>query len=298
MRNRMRIAVAGAAGRLGGAVVAELSDAGHTVFGLGRADMDITNPGQVAAVTAMLQPHVIVNCSAYNAVDAAEAAVGEAYAINAHGPGVLAAAALSCGAVLVHFSTDFVFDGRASAPYGEDDDPNPLSVYGASKLAGEDEVRKTPRHYILRVESLFGGTGVNGHRATIDYMAATLGAGQTVRAAVDRVVTPTYVPDAARVTRALLDGRAAPGVYHCVNSGVATWYEVAQEVARLVGGHGGIVPVLSSALTTVAPRPQFCALSNAKLAAAGIPLPTWQSALARHFSELHAAAPVARNAAV
>ena len=146
-----------------------------------------------------------------------------------------------CGTLLVHYGTDFVFDGTASAPYVEDDPVNPLSVYGASKLAGEAEVRSVcPHHYILRVESLFGGAGVGGHRATIDYIADTLVAGSTVRAFVDRTVSPSYVPDVARATRELIARSGPHGTYHCVSTGMTTWYDIAQHIAVELGVHGHI----------------------------------------------------------
>ena len=280
----MRVAVTGAAGRLGGAVVQRLGAAGHHVFPLTRRDLDIRDAAHVAAVMQGLRPGAIVNCSAYNAVDAAESDAEAAYAVNAGGPANLAAVAAELGAVLVHYSTDFVFDGAATVPYGEHDETRPLSVYGASKLAGEVEARKAPRHYVLRVESLFGGQGVNGHRATIDYITATLAEGKAVRALVDRTVTLSYVPDVADVTTALLGGGVPYGTYHCVNSGVTTWFELAVYVASRLGLPGRVEPLTVTELKTVAARPKYCALSNAKLAAAGIQVPDWQSAVERHLA--------------
>ena len=230
-------------------------------------------------------PDAIVNCSAYNAVDAAESDPATAYAVNASGPGNLAAVASHLDSLLIHYSTDFVFDGTGAAPYNEDDATNPLSVYGASKLFGEAAVRTAPRHYVLRVESLFGGKGVNGHRTTIDYFAETLAEPVPVRALVDRTVTPSYVPDVAEVTLALIDGQAAYGTYHCVNSGHTTWFELALHVADRLGVRGSIKPATSAERQTTATRPQYCALSNQKLAAAGIEMPTWQSAIGRHLAD-------------
>jgi len=184
----------------------------------------------------------------------------------------------------VHYGTDFVFDGTAPDPYTEDDPPNPLNIYGASKLAGEHEVRRTRRHYILRVESLFGGSGVNGQRSTIDWIAVKLLAGAVVHAVVDRTASPAYVFDVARVTRLLLENQAPFGTYHCVNSGFGTWYELATEIARGLATDGRIEPVMAVDLRTIAPRPRFCALSNRKLLAAGIPMPNWQAAIRRHLA--------------
>ena len=215
----MRILVIGAAGRLGAAVSDVLLLAGHSVIALSRAELDICNARRVITELDRLQPEAIVNCSAYNAVDAAEADPATAFAVNAHGPSFLACAARAAGALLVHYSTDFVFDGDTRQPYAEDEPTNPLSVYGASKLAGENEIRSTRRHYILRLESLFGGTGRKGHQATIDQMTDKLLAGVPLPALADRTVSPSYVADVARATAMLIELKAPHGTYHCVNSG-------------------------------------------------------------------------------
>ena len=279
----MHIAVMGAGGRLGTAVCHEFRSAGHRVAAFAHTDLDVTDAAQVAGAIERLHPDAIINCSAYNAVDAAETEADAAFALNAHGPALLREAAAACDAPFVHFSTDFVFDGRAAKPYGEADTTNPLGVYGASKLAGEVEVARTPRHYILRVASLFGGSGVRGHRATVDQIADTLLAGGQARALVDRTVSPSYVPDVAWATRMLLEREAPYGTYHCVSGGATTWYELALLVARLVHVPACVEPLLASQLKTRAPRPLFCALSNRKLREIGVELPGWQSALRRHL---------------
>ena len=279
----MRIVITGAAGRLGAALTMELRSAGHQVSPLGHTDLDITDRKQVDAVLKRLRPQVIINSSAYNAVDAAESDSSAAFALNAEGPANLADAARQSGAVLMHYSTDFVFDGAASHPYSEEAATNPLSVYGASKLAGEKDVAKVQRHYILRLESLFGGIGVRGHRATVDQIADAILAGSTVRALQDRTVSPSHVADVSRASRALIEGGCPFGLYHCVNSGFTTWYELALEVSRQLGITAHVVPLLTSNLVTPAPRPRFCALSNQKLTALGIEMPSWDRALEYHL---------------
>jgi dTDP-4-dehydrorhamnose reductase len=280
----MRILVTGAGGRLSGAVSAELASAGHTVAALGRAELDVTDAGHVRAAIARLCPEAIINCSAYKDIDRAETNRETAFAINALGPSVLAEAASATGAILVHYGTAFVFDGTALEPYAEDDAPNPLNVYGASKLSGESAVRCVRGHYILRVESPFGGSSVLRRRATIDWIAARLLSGGVVHAVVDRTVSPSYVFDVAHATRMLLEYQAPFGTYHCVNSGFGTWYELAVEVASALGIAGRIEPVTAADLKTVAPRPRFCALSNLKLYAVGVAMPSWQSAIRQHLS--------------
>ena len=279
---KKHVVVTGAAGRLGSQMAIDLSLGGYRVTRLRRSDLDISSALAVNTTMDALRPDVIVNCSAYNAVDAAESNADHAFAANAHGPAALAAAAARVDAVLVHYSTDFVFDGAAAEPYEEDSATNPLNVYGASKLAGEQEVGAIPRHYILRVESLFGGRAV-GQRATVDFIADNLYAGESVRAIIDRTVSPSEVGDVVRTTTGLIEGNAPFGTYHCVASGSTTWYELAREIAQY-RGRGRVIPVEADEFPTVAPRPRYCALSNSKLLGQGIMMPTWRTALRRHLA--------------
>jgi dTDP-4-dehydrorhamnose reductase len=279
----MKIMITGAAGRLGATIVLEMASAGHTVMALGRSDLDVTDRKRVRATVKALQPDVIINCTAYNAVDDAERHAATAFAVNAHGPANLAAEARGT-ALLVHFSSDFVFDGTATDPYTEDAPTNPLSVYGASKLAGEIETARAERHYVLRLESNFGGLCPGRRPATIDKMIDSILARRPVQAFADRTVSPSYVADAASATRAIIERGAPFGTYHCVNSGYATWYGLATAIARQVGVTADIAPIASASVKTAAARPLFCALSNRKLLAAGIDMPSWESALARHLA--------------
>ncbi len=274
-----RILLTGAAGQLGSRMNEELVTAGHQVAAFTRAELDIADAPTVSSILARVRPTVIVNCAAYNDVDAAESDPGKAYRINCDGPASLTQAALACGAVLVHFSTDFVFDGEACEPYTEGDPTNPLNVYGASKLGGEEAVRQVPEHYVVRLESLFGGFAAR--RSTVDRLLDAMAAGESVRAFVDRSVSPSYVPDVTAATRLLIERRLPHGTYHCVGSGQTTWFELASTAAAWLGT-GSVVPVFSADARPIAPRPRFCALSNAKLQSVGVSMPTWQSALRRH----------------
>ena len=280
----MRVVVVGARGQLGAAIVHEFSPH-HEVTALGRADLDITDDGAVAEAIARLRPDAIVNCAAYNNVDLAEDAPIDALNGNAMGVRALARAARDAGAVLVHYSTDFVFDGTASSPYVETDRPNPRSTYAASKLMGEWLALDAPRGYVLRVESLFGhAPGVTGTKGSVAGIVDAMRAGREVKVFEDRTVSPTFVVDGARATRALVETSAAPGLYHCVNSGDCTWLAFAQEAARLLGVSARLVPIRMEDVTLRAARPKFSALSNAKLASAGISMPPWQDALARFLA--------------
>jgi dTDP-4-dehydrorhamnose reductase len=225
---------------------------------------------------------VIINCAAFNAVDLAEDRPSDAFAVNAFAVRTLARSAEEIGATLVHYGSDFVFDGTASEPYTEDAAPVPQSVYGLSKLLGDWFALDAPRAFVLRVESLFGArAGWTGRRGSMDGIVDGIERGEVVSAFTDRVVTPSYVDDVARATRHLVDGEAAPGLYHCVNSGSATWYEVAQEAARLLGVTPRLDPVTLDQRRLRAARPRYCALANRKLAEAGFVMPSWQDALGR-----------------
>lgn len=281
----MKIAIVGGAGQLGAALARELSDDNIDVLALTRPALDVTAGDAVDRLTA-LAPDVIVNCSAWNDVDGAETNAAGATAVNCTGVGALAEAARRVGARFVHYSTDFVFDGAAEAPYDEESAASPLNCYGRTKLAGEVAARDAVKFYVLRLSSVFGGRAGEGRggRGTIDRILDDLGAGRDVRAFTDRTVSPSYTVDVARATRMLLRMQAPFGLYHCVNSGWTTWHGLAVHAAQLRRSTSRIVPVVAADVAARARRPQFCALSNAKLAAAGCVMPTWQHALARHVA--------------
>jgi len=286
----MRIAVVGARGQLGAAVVHECS-ASHAVTALAHADLDVTDEAAVGAAMDRVRPDAIVNCAAYNDVDGAEDHPIQALTLNAFAVRALARAAEVHGAALVHYGSDFVFDGTATVPYTEEDRLNPRSVYAASKLLGEWFAADVPRAYVLRVESLFGhAPGGPPPKGSIATIVNALRTGREARVFEDRTVSPTYVADAARATCALLekDKGAPAGVYHCVNSGHCTWLELAREVARQLGvsHEARIVPVKLADVKLRVRRPQFCALSNQKLRSLGIEMPPWQDAVGRHLSDL------------
>lgn len=278
----MRIAVIGARGQLGAAVV-QACAAAHEVTPLTRADLDITDETAVARAIAALAPDAIVNCAAYNDVDGAEDEPVVALKSNAIAVRALARAAEEAGAAFVHYGSDFVFDGTATTPYTEDDRPNPRSVYAASKLLGEwFALNGGPRSYVLRVESLFGSAPGGNVRGSVIGIHRALAAGQRPKVFGDRVVSPTYVIDAGEATRRLLEIAPPSGIYHCVNSGHCTWLEFATELARVAGLEPRFEPVKMADVPLRAARPQYCALSNRKLASVGIEMPSWQDALARY----------------
>lgn len=275
----MRVVVTGARGLLGAAITREFSD-GHDVAALDRARLDITNADAIQSVIAAERPEVIVNCAAYNDVDGAEGDPVRALRVNAFAVLALARAASAAGATLVHFSSDFVFDGEAERPYTEEDRANPRGVYAASKLLGDWFALESARAYVLRVESLFGPAGADSpRRGSLGTIVDRIREGLEVPVFVDRVVSPSYTPDIARAVRALVERRVPYGLYHCVNDGCATWKEIAERAARLMGVELHMRPLTLETAKLRARRPRYCAMSNARLAAAGIQMRRWDAAL-------------------
>src|SRR5579883_970584 len=217
----LRVLLTGAGGQLAADLAAAFSAAGHEVIGRRREDLDIADGAALQALIDDVAPHVILNPAAFNRVDDAEKDPAPAFAVNAFGPRHLARAAARRGAVLVHYSTDYVVDGAKGAPYREDDEALPLSAYATSKLAGEQFVRAlAPRHYVLRVCGLFGRAGrATRHGNFVETMLRAAAAGRALRVVADQIVAPTATRDVAAATLALLEQGAPYGLYHCTAAG-------------------------------------------------------------------------------
>lgn len=281
----MRVLVTGAGGLLAAAIIREFDAAGAALVPLDRAALDLTDPDRVRRTVGEARADLVVNCAAYNDVDGAEGNATDALGLNTFAVRTLARAAREVDAGLVHYSTDFVFDGEQSRPYTEDDPPNPRSTYGMSKLLGEWFALEHPRAYVLRVESLFGEPGPGGSRTgSLKGILTRIRTGEAAPVFVDRTITLGYTTDIARATRELVTRAVAPGLYHCVNSGSASWAEIAAEAAGLLGLPLHMTPVTLDSVKLRAKRPKYSALSNARLAASGIVMPAWQDALARHLA--------------
>lgn len=280
----MRILVVGAGGHLGAAVAAHFA-ATCDVTATTRADLDVRDHRAVQSAMDRVRPGAVINCSAYTDVDRAEDEPVEALNVNAFAVRVLADAAGAVGAAFVHYSTDFVFDGTGDRPYTEEDRPNPRSTYACSKLVGEWFAREADRHYVLRVESVFGSSSPHGspRRTSVDRIVDSVLRGVEAAVFVDRTVSPSYGHDVARATQALIDRQAPSGLYHCVNSGSCTWDGLAREVGRQLGVEPRLKLIRMADAKLKAQRPQYCALSNEKMSAAGVRMPTWQDAMARYL---------------
>jgi dTDP-4-dehydrorhamnose reductase len=281
-----RVVITGSGGQLAAAIVDAYE--GCELLPYTRRQLDISDADAVAAAIRDAAPDIIINCAAFNHVDRAEDEPEHALAVNAFAVRALARAAAAVDAVLVHYSTDFVFDGTSDRPYTEEDRPNPQSVYAQSKLVGEWFAAAAPRSFILRVESLFGGRLA---KSSIDRIVDAIDGGREAKVFRDRTVSPSYVADVARATQAVVE-RGQPGLYHCVGTGYATWLDVAREVARLMGKarEAKLDPISVDDVSFRAPRPKFAALANDKLQHV-VTMPTWQDALRRYLTETELRSP-------
>jgi dTDP-4-dehydrorhamnose reductase len=274
-----RYLIAGAGGMLGHDLQHVL--AGREARALGRAELDITDRDSVAG--AVHDVDVVINAAAHTAVDDAESHEDEAYAINATGAGLLAAAAADAGARFVQVSTDYVFRGDAATPYPEDAPLDPLGAYGRTKAAGERLVREAhPGAHIVRTAWLYGEHGASFPRTMLRLASEH----ETVSVVTDQLGQPTWTRDLASAIVALLDADAPAGVYHGTNSGEATWFDLARATFELAGlDPERVLPTDSAAFVRPAPRPAYSVLGHDAWARAGVVEPRdWRAALAAAFA--------------
>lgn len=283
----MRILLTGARGQLGHDLVEALG--AEEVVAVGHSELDIADRVAVSQAVRAARPDWIVNAAAFNDVDLAESARAAAFAVNADGPAYLAAAAKAVGARLVHVSTDYVFNGRKGEPYTEDDTPEPLSVYGASKRAGEVRVLDSGgRASVLRTAWLYGSHGKNFVKAIL----AAASSGKPLRVVADQVGSPTWTRDLAFAIRDLLATDMA-GLFHVVNSGACSRYEFARAILQ---GGGEVEAVKSSEMPRPAPRPANSSLRSTRWAEGGMrAMRPWQEALAEFLRDERVPAPATRG---
>ncbi len=275
----MRLLVTGAAGMLGQDVVGAGERAGHEVVGLGRDALDVSEETAAGRVVRELAPDAIVNCAAYTNVDGAQSDPEGAEAVNRHGARHVARAAAQVGAMVIHVSTDYVFDGRKDGAYLESDPTHPLSVYGASKLRGEQEVAAaTPRHVIARSAWLFG----SGGRNFVSTMLALAEEREEVNVVDDQVGCPTWTGHLAPVLVGLA-GEEQTGVHHLAASGECSWHAFAQEIFTTAGVACRVLRSRSADLDRPAPRPANSVLLTTRGAAP--PLPHWRNGLGAYLLE-------------
>ena len=291
----MKVVILGAKGMLGrdlGKVFYDLSP-----YLLDKDELDVTNEKGTSALFRNLKPDLVINAAAYTDVDGCETNKDLAMKVNADAPGYLARASRDVGAVFVHYSTDYVFDGGKSEGYKEDEEPGkftrrgggPLNFYGESKLAGENAVREVGgNYYLIRASWLFGLGGPQVDGRPINFIETILRLAQEkdeLKVVNDQHGKPTFSLDLARKTRELVEGKEDFGIYHITNEPANTWYDFACEIIKrgLAPSHGpglNVIPCASDEFPRPAKRPKYSILLNTKLP----PLRPWQEALAEYLS--------------
>lgn len=275
----------GAGGQLASELRQTFKD--HDLVLLTHVDLEVADAVQVGEVLARYRPDLILNTAAYHRVDDCEDEPERAFAVNAIAVRNLVQAAEEIGATLVHFSTDYVFDGRQRRPYQEVDPPAPLNVYATSKLAGEYFVRATlERHFVIRTCGLYGLAGSRGRGGNfVETMLRVAREGREIRVVGDQVLTPTSAKDLARKVRQLAE-TGQYGLYHITNSGECSWYQFAAAIFELAGMRPRLVETTSAAYGARARRPAYSVLDNANLRALGLDdLRHWRDALADYLDE-------------
>jgi dTDP-4-dehydrorhamnose reductase len=279
------VVLIGSNGQLGTDLTPALAE--FRVTGLTHADLDVTDSERVRDVLARLAPDVVINTSAYHKVDVCEDEPAASFAVNATATYGLARLAAELDCTLVHFSSDYVFSGFESTPRRETDLPAPISVYGASKLAGETLARAyAPRHYVIRTTGLYGVAGASGKGGNFVETMLRLGKAGPVRVVDDQVMTPTATADLAAAVAGLLqrEPEVPYGLYHITSGGQCSWHHFAKAIFELAGLTVDLTPITTAESGSRARRPAFSVLDHGKWMAAGFAeLRPWPEALADYL---------------
>ncbi|MFQ5597141.1 MAG: dTDP-4-dehydrorhamnose reductase [Nitrospiria bacterium] len=275
----MKVMITGAKGMLAQAFIKHMP-ADWNIAAFDKDALDITKREAVRVAVTAVKPEVIINCAAYTQVDTCEEAKARAFSVNGTGPGNMAEAANEAGAYLIHFSTDYVFDGTQHRPYKEEDPIRPINQYGASKWEGESQVRKhLQKHLIIRTQWLYGKGGDHFVKTLIDLAAKK----KRLKVVDDQVGAPTWTEDLSKAAVQLIAEKAT-GTYHVVNGGHCTWYGFASRIAETAALSVEILPCSTAEFPRPAQRPGYSVLSTDKAAKVlGHALPPWEGALERYF---------------
>ena len=293
----MKIMVLGAAGMLGTDVVRVLADVRpgasttHQILPRTRHDWDITDPVACRADITAIKPDVVINCAAFTKVDDCESRPDKAFSVNGEAVKHIAAACRTVNSRLIQISTDYVFDGTKGASYREEDTPNPINVYGRSKLKGEEYALKIEGSLVIRASWLYGRNGSN----FVDTILRLAKKKKTLTVVDDQFGSPTYTSDLAGAIARLVQKKLT-GIIHVTNSGICSWYEFAGEILKIAGKKDvSIAAIKTAGLSRPAKRPHFSALDNSRyIAITGQSLRPWPDALAEYLFT----AEVAENAEV
>ena len=277
----MKILITGANGMLAKAVREKFKNEELILTDV--AELDITNLKKVEEFVGGCKPNIIINCAAYTAVDKAEEDLDLARKINADGPKNLAIAAKKVNSTLVHISTDYVFGGNLSLEeiYKEDDEKAPETVYGITKLEGENAIiANTEKYYIFRTAWLYGD-GNNFVRTMLKLGKEK----ESLNVVADQHGSPTYAVDLADIIAQALEKNIPYGIYHATNLGFTTWYDFTKEIFKVANISCNVVPVTSEEFVRPAKRPKNSMMAKEKLLDAGVEIPSWEDALERYLKE-------------
>lgn len=280
----MKIAVIGSTGQLGTDLV-KILGAEHEVIGLTHRDIEVSDYCSCMILKRHL-PDIVVNTAAFHKTDQCEDEPLKAFSVNALGARNVALISEEIGATDVYISTDYVFDGVTEEPYSEDDVPAPINTYGISKLAAEHFTLQNPKHYIVRIASVFGKAGASGKGGNfVETMMDKARKNEPITVVDDMWISPTYTKDAALVIKAILEKQLPYGIYHATNNGFCSWYQFARQIFQLTCLTPNLKPTKTEQLTIKARRPRFSALKSVKLPECGIDVPAWQEALREYLVE-------------
>ncbi|UCC58881.1 MAG: dTDP-4-dehydrorhamnose reductase [Candidatus Bathyarchaeum sp.] len=280
----MKIVVIGSTGQLGTDLIKILEN-GHEVIGLAHKDIEITDYDS-CLILKQHQPDIIINTAAFHKTDQCEEEPLKTFNLNAIGARNVAMISREMGASVVFISTDYVFDGSKSEPYTEDDIPFPINTYGISKLAGEHFTRQNPKHYIIRIASVFGAAGASGKGGNfVETMITKAKKGESITVVDDMWMSPTYTKDAALTLKGIIESKLPSGTYHATNSGYCSWYQFAEGIFQITGLNPDLTPIKTGQLSMKAKRPRFSALSSIKLSRYGIETRDWKDALRAYLIE-------------
>ncbi|MGC9079500.1 MAG: dTDP-4-dehydrorhamnose reductase [Nanopusillaceae archaeon] len=282
----MKIAVIGT-GQLGSDIIEEFKkNENFKVIPLSHQDLDITIESNLKKLEE-IKPDIIINTAGYTDVDKAEDDIENAFRVNSYGALYIAKLSNKINALNIYISTDFVFDGNKNSPYTEEDKPNPINIYGISKYLGEIFTQNySKRYYIIRVASLYGKYGSKQKGGNfVDKIINKAKNNEEIKVVDDIVMSPTYTKDVANMLEKIIEIRPDYGVYHCVNEGYTSWYNLAKKILEYLNIDKEIIPIKSDDLNLRAKRPKFSALENSRLHSLGLRMPNWEDGLYRYLKE-------------
>jgi len=284
-----KILLIGGTGQLGGAIIKDAKDFDFEIISFEKSELDITNELQVEEKIERAKPDILINTAAYNAVSDCDSSPLEAIKVNFVAVYNLAKLCRRYRIRFITYSTDYVFDGEKGAPYKENDKPNPLQVYGISKLSGEYTALNyyPEKTFVIRTSGLYGGKF--GSPVKGNFVLNIIKEAQNkevIEVSSEQIVSPTYARDLSQATLKLLEVEANCGIFHLVNEGYCSWYEFTKEIFKLMKIDKDLKPVDRKGFSGGVKRPKFSALENTKAKEMGIKLPSWQEGLKNYINEL------------